>query len=339
MTAADDKSGTARRSRGANRRLLAPAATAVVIAVFALAPVLFSEQPYLLHILTLACLYAIPAVGLNLMIGYTGLISLGHAAFVGVGGYAAAVLMVDFGAPWWLAMIGGIGAAGGVGFAVGIPSLRLRDHSFIIVTLAFGMILFLVMNNWDEVTRGAAGFPGIPRPGSLTLFGEEIKFFRLPAYYLFTLVFTILAFGIQRLVVVSDFGRTLMAIKQDETLAASKGVNVGAYKIAVFTIGSAIAGLGGVLQVMFLRAASPLSYELLESINYIMVVIIGGAGSLAGPLLGALVFVALPEYLRVAKELRLVVFGLALVLITLFARRGLAGLIRDGLVMLRRAVG
>jgi branched-chain amino acid transport system permease protein len=174
------------------------------------------------------------------------------------------------------------------------------------------------MNNWDDVTRGAAGFPGIPRPAG---FGPLESFYRL------ALTGAVLAFGVQWLVVRSRFGRILVALRQDERLAEAKGVNGALYKTLVFALGSALAGLGGVLFVSFLRVAAPMSFNLAESINSVLIVIIGGAGSLAGPALGALLFVALPEYLRVAAEWRLVVFGLLLVLITLFAPQGIADLL------------
>jgi branched-chain amino acid transport system permease protein len=303
------------------------AGTLLVGGLLFLVPTVFADQPYLLHISILICIYAIPAVGLNLMLGYTGLVSLGHMAFAGVGAYVAAVLMVDAGWSFWLAMPVAVLSAGVAGALVGIPALRLRSHYFIIVTLAFGMILFLIMNNWDEVTRGAEGFPGVPRPDPLPIGGPDgIAFLTLQNFYYLALSFTVLVFVLQWALVRSDFGRSLEAIKQDETLASFKGVNAMAYKVAVFAIGSAVAGLGGVLKVSFLRVAAPLSFELLESINIVLIVVLGGAGFLAGPLFGSIIFVGLPEYLRIAKGLRLVIFGAILLVITLFAPKGLAGL-------------
>ena len=207
--------------------------------------------------------------------------------------------------------------------------LRFRSHFFMIVTLAFGLMLHSVMNNWDEVTRGAAGFSGIPRPAPLAIGGEPWSFGPLPHFYLLALTAAVLVFVLQRLVVRSDFGRTLDAIRQDERLAMARGVNALLYKTAVFALGSAIAGFGGVLQVSFLRVAAPATFNLAESINTLLIVIVGGAGSLAGPALGSLLFIGLPEYLREAREWRLVIFGLLLVVITLFAPRGLAGIAAD----------
>lgn len=317
-------------------------ATTVFGALLFLIPTLFATRPYLLHISILICIYTIPAIGLNLMLGYTGLVSLGHMAFAGIGAYTAAVLMVDAHSSFWLALPVAVLAAGMAGALIGLPSLRLRNHYFIIVTLAFGMILYLVMNNWHAVTRGAEGFPGIPRPDPLALGGGAVvAFFSLRDFFYLALTFMLFAFLLQWALVNSDFGRALSAIRQDEKLAAYKGVNTMAYKVAVFAIGSGIAGLGGVLEVSYLRVAAPQSFDLLESINVVLIVVVGGAGYLAGPLLGATVFVGLPEYLRIAKELRLVIFGAILLLITLFAPKGLAGmpsLLRDRIRRRRDAV-
>jgi branched-chain amino acid transport system permease protein len=299
-------------------------ALSLLLAVLLAVPLVAETQPYLLHVLILCCLYAIPAVGLNLMLGYTGLVSLGHMAFAGVGAYTAAVLMVDARLGFWPALAAGVLAAGAAGAAIGAICLRFRTHFFMIVTLAFGLMLYSVMNNWDEVTRGAAGFPGIPRPAPLGSF----SFGPLPNFYYLALGAAAAAFAVQWMVVRSGFGRVLVALRQDERLAQAKGVNAMLYKTAIFALGSALGGLGGVLQVSFLRVAAPASFNLAESINAVLIVIVGGAGSLAGPALGALVFVGLPEYLRVAAEWRLVVFGVILVLIVLFAPHGLAGLVK-----------
>lgn len=298
-----------------------------ILVLLFLLPTLLPEQRFLIHITTISLIYAIPAVGLNLMLGYTGLLSLGHSGFVGVGGYTVAVLTVDAGVNYWVALLLAMVTSGAAGAAIGVLALRLRGHFFIIVTLAFGMVLFTIMNNWDGVTRGAYGLPGIPRPDAIALFGNEFAFRKLNNFFYLTLSITALVFVVQRLIVRSNFGRTLLAIRQDERLAAAKGVNTLAYRLAVFIIGSAIGGLGGGLLVSFLRVASPLSFDLLESINLVLIVIVGGAGFLSGPALGAVLFIGLPEYLRVARELRLVIFGLILVLVTLFARKGLAGVL------------
>lgn len=306
---------------------------AAVLAFCLLAPALALSMahgglpPYLLHIVALACTYAIPAIGLNIMLGYAGLVCLGHAAFVGLGAYTLGILAVDHGFGFWTALPFSVLAAGAAGALLGAVTLRLRTHFFMIATLAFGLVLHAVMNNWEEVTRGPVGLPGIPRPEGFALLGFDLAFRRLPDFAAFAVGATAAAFALSALLIRSDFGRMLNALRQDETLAAAKGVNVTAGKILAFAIGAAIAGAGGAVKAAFLRVAAPASFEYLEGINLVLIVIIGGAGRLSGPLLGALLFVALPEYLRVAAEWRLVFFGVALVLLMRFAPEGLAGLL------------
>ncbi|MEO7242385.1 MAG: branched-chain amino acid ABC transporter permease [Variovorax sp.] len=301
------------------------------------APFWAASEPYVLHLLVLMCVFAIPAVGLNLILGFGGLVSLGHMGFAGIGAYTAAVLMVDAHWNFWAALLAGTLAAGLAGALIGIVCFRFRGHFFMIVTLAFGLMLHAVMNNWDAVTRGAAGFAGIPRPAPLHWNDTTFSFGPLSNFYYLAFGLALFAFWVQYVVVRSDLGRTLSAIRQDERLASARGVNTLLYKTLVFSLGTALAGLGGVLQICFLRVAAPASFTMLESINMVLIVIIGGAGSLIGPALGALLYVALPEFLRLASEWRLVIFGALLVLITLFAPTGLAGLLRTATDRLRRA--
>ena len=309
------------------RPLLATAGVLGLFAALYLVPVIAPGQLYALHILTLALCYAVPAIGLNLLFGYTGLVSLGHMGFAGVGAYATALLMKNGIVGFAPALLAGAVAAGAVGLLVGVPCLRLRSHFFIIVTLAVGVILYTLFNNLDGLTGGAEGLPGIPRPQPLDL-GFMVADFRRPqGFYWLALTVFAATFVVQWMIVRSDFGRSLAAIRQDETIAAARGVDVFAHKLAVFTISAAIAGIGGGLKVTFLRAAAPLSFELLESINLVMIVILGGAGYLLGPLVGAVLFIAIPEVLRIANELRLVIFGVVLVLLALYAPRGVCGLL------------
>ena len=305
---------------------------AALLYVLALA---FEHSPYVLFALTLTLCYAIPAMALNLLLGYTGLVSLGHMGFAGVGAYVTALLMKKSGLPFIPSLLSGTLAAGLAGALAGVPCLRLRSHFFIIVTLALGIVLFLLFNNLDWLTGGAAGLPGIPRPRSINLGIAVLDPRRPMGFYLLAVTIFLLIFALQYGLVRSDFGRSLAAIRQDETLAASRGVDVFAHKLAVFALSAAIAGLGGGLLVTFLRAAAPQSFGFLEDINLVLIVIVGGAGSLFGPTLGALLFIALPEALRVADSVRTLLFGAALLALALLAPRGLWGLALKGMQRLR----
>ena len=311
------------RVRAGVARLAIGVAFAVILYLL---PLVLAASPYVLFALTLTLCYAIPAMALNLLLGYTGLVSLGHMGFAGIGAYVTALLMKNGIAPFAPAIVAGTIAAGLAGAMVGVPCLRLRSHFFIIVTLAVGLMLYLLFNNLDWLTGGAAGLPGVPRPGPIN-FGFAIVDPRRPVgFYFLAVTIFLLVFIIQYALVYSDFGRSLAAIRQDETLAASRGVDVFAHKLTIFALSAAIAGLGGGLQVEFLRAAAPQSYGFLENVNLVLIVIVGGAGSLFGPTLGALLFIALPEMLRVADTFRMILFGAALLALALFAPRGLWGL-------------
>lgn len=312
------------------RRCLPHLLLALCLAMLLAAPQWASNQPYLLHMLVLVCVMAVPAVGLNLMLGYSGLVSLGHMGFAGIGAYVAAVLMVDARWDFWSSLTAATFSAGLAGALIGLVCFRFRGHFFMIVTLAFGLMLHAVMNNWDAVTRGAAGFAGIPRPSPIHWGDSVFSFGPLNHFYYVALGLACLAFVVQYGVVNSHLGRILGAIRQDEPLARSRGVNTLLYKTVIFALGTGLAGMGGVLQVCFLRVAAPASFTMQESINMVLIVIIGGAGSLVGPALGALLYVGLSEILRIANEWRLVVFGFLLVLITLYAPTGLAGLLSTG---------
>ena len=308
----------------------AGAAQLIVGIVFAvilyLLPLILARSPYVLFALTLTLCYAIPAMALNLLLGYTGLVSLGHMGFAGIGAYVTAVLMKNGSASFVPAIATGTVAAGLAGAMVGVPCLRLRSHFFIIVTLAVGLMLYLLFNNLDWLTGGAAGLPGVPRPGPVNLGFAIVDSRRPVGFYFLAATIFLLVFIVQYALVYSDFGRSLAAIRQDETLAASRGVDVFAHKLTIFALSAAIAGLGGGLQVEFLRAAAPQSYGFLENVNLVLIVIVGGAGSLFGPTLGALLFIALPEVLRVADTFRMIIFGAGLLGLALFAPRGLWGL-------------
>ena len=301
---------------------------ALLVAVIAAAcvPVLLPDQPYVVNTLTLTLCTVIPAIGLNLLYGQAGLLSLGHMAFTGIGGYTAALLMKGSG--WALpeAMLAAAIVAGFAGFLVGIPCLRLRSHFFVIVTLGVGMIVYTFFNNLDGITGGAQGLPGVPRPRPLVIGDFTIEFRTPRGFYWLALLTTLGTLLVQWLIARSPFGFSLNAIRQDETMAASRGVDVFTHKLAAFVIASAIAGVGGALSVTFLRVAAPTMFDLHASMNIVAIVLVGGPGYLAGPILGAFIFIALPEFLRVAAEFRLIVFGFVLVFIALFANRGLLGL-------------
>ena len=282
---------------------------------------------YLLHILILIGIYVILAESLNLIAGYAGLLSIAHAAFYGVGAYAVALLALRFAAPVWLTVPAALLAAGALGLIVAWPGLRVRDDYFVIATFAFQIIVFSVMNNWVGLTGGPLGLPGIPRP---ELFGWVVN-----EHWEFLVVVAVAAgatvFICWRLVR-SPFGRVLRALREDEGCAAAVGKPVARFKSTVCVVGGAMAAVGGCLYAYYITFIDPTSFTVMESIFIISIVIVGGAGSLRGAALGAVVLVVLPEALRfvglpnaVAANLRQIFYGLLLILFMMFRPQGLIG--------------
>jgi len=281
---------------------------------------------YVLHILILISIYLALSVSLNLIAGYTGMLSIAHAAFYGVGAYVAAMMALGWGSPFLVSLLCAGGFAGVVGAVVGLSALRTKGDQFVIATFAFQVVLFSVLNNF-AFTGGPSGLPGIPRP---VLFGWQVSSH---------IEFLILAMGlcgvvvlVSRQIVMSPIGRVLKAIREDETLAVATGKNVAAYKVLIFAAGACMAGLAGAFYAYYISFIDPTSFTVMESIFIISIVIIGGSGSLWGSVVGAIILVILPEALRhiglpssIAANLRQITYGVLLVAMMMWRPQGLLG--------------
>jgi branched-chain amino acid transport system permease protein len=282
---------------------------------------------YLLHILILIGIYTILSVSLNLIAGYTGLVSIAHAAFYGVGAYVAAIMALKLHSPFLANLICAVLLSGLLGAIVGFPSLRIRDDYFVIATFAFQVIAFSILNNWVSFTGGPMGLPGIPQP---TILGLEIS-----SHIGFLVVVGIicaLTLWISSKIIRSPFGRVLKAIREDEVLAQAAGKNIASYKVLVFVIGAGMAAAAGVMYAYYISFIDPTSFTVTESIFIISIVIVGGAGSQWGPIAGAVVLVLIPELLRligmpssVAANLRQIIYGGLLVAFMTWRPKGLLG--------------
>ena len=282
---------------------------------------------YLLHILILIGIYVILSVSLNLIVGYSGMLSIAHAAFYGVGAYVAALMAIEFHSPFLANIICAVILSGLLGALVGIPSLRIRDDYFAIATFAFQVITFSIMNNWVSLTSGPMGLPGIPQP---TLFGWEIN--NHIDFLLLVSILCVVTLWISHKIVSSPFGRVLKAIREDEVFAQAMGKNVASYKVLIFVIGAGMASVAGVMYAYYISFIDPTSFTIMESIFIISIVIIGGAGNIWGSVLGAAVLVILPEALRflgmpssIAANMRQIIYGALLVIFMLFRPQGFIG--------------
>ncbi|MFP4329332.1 MAG: branched-chain amino acid ABC transporter permease [Spirochaetaceae bacterium] len=290
-------------------------ATLVVLGM----PFLVGGSAYWVRVATIVVMYVILVSGLNVIIGFTGLFSLGHAAFYGIGAYTSAMLTTMAGWSFWAALpLAGI-VAGFFGSLIGLVTLRLRAVFLAFVTLGFGEIIRIVILNWRSFTRGPLGIAGVPVP---TLFGWT--FDRYGYYYLVVVLAAATLASIYR-VYHSRVGRAFVAIREDETAARSMGIHVFGYKVLAFSLGCFFAGIAGSFFAHFQRFVSADSFANIESFGIITMVALGGTGSILGPVFGALILIVLPEFFRPLQELRGVMYGLILILVIVLKPGGLAG--------------
>lgn len=281
----------------------------------------------MLHILILVAIYAVLSTSLDLLVGHTGLLSVTHAALFGIGAYTSALLAVVMGAPFVIGVLAGMTIAAFVSLIISLPSLRLHDDYFVIATFGFQMILFSVLNNWQNVTRGPLGITNIPRPSVLGM-SVSSRF----AFLVLALSFAAFAYVIVNLIASSPFGRVLRAIREDEVFVSAVGKQPLTFKVIAFAVSSALAASAGSFYAHYITYIDPTSFTVMESILVISMVIIGGSASLWGPLIGAFTLVSLPEILRfiglptaTAANLRQIIYGTLLVVIMIFRPRGLVG--------------
>lgn len=293
-------------------------AIAVFLALVVVIPLF--QNDYYRDVLTLAGMYAVLALGLNLVVGQAGLLNLGYVAFYAIGAYTYAILNTRFGLPFWPGLAAGAAASAGVAIVIGLITLRLRGDYFAIVTLGFGEITRIVLNNSDSLTGGPNGIARIGRP---ELFGYTFST-PLDYYYLilFVVVLTVLA---MRRLMVSRIGRAWVAIKEDETAAEAMGIDTFRLKLLAFVIASAWAGLAGVFFAGKMAFVSPESFTFFESVLVLCMVVLGGMGSIPGIILGAFLLITLPEVFRDFQDYRMLGFGVALVLLMVFRPQGLLG--------------
>lgn len=279
------------------------------------------------RVVVIALINVALAMSLNLVVGYTGLLALGHGAFFGIGAYTSAILTTTHGWGFWSAFaVAGL-AAGLCGAALAAITLRLRGHYLAIATLGFAVILYQVLMNWISVTRGPLGLPGILPPPDIPLGGAAIDFSLTAAYIYLAGFFALLSYVVLRRIIRSPMGEALTAIREDEVSALSLGIRTVAWKSFAFTVAATIAGFTGALYAGYIGILEPSSFILTVSFTILAMVIVGGAGTLLGPVVGALVLTIAPEALReVGPEYRLILYGFALTLTVLFFPQGLVGI-------------
>ena len=296
------------------RRLLPLA----VLLLGGLLPLVFEQ--YKLYVASLTLVYLVLAIGLNLTLGYAGQISLAHGAFMAFGAYSVAILG-QHGLPVELGLAVGAALGFGWGLVVGFPALKVKHHYLAMVTLGFNIIVFLVLRNWEWLTGGSFGISGIARPA-----WGRISFTSDRAYYLYMLGWAAVVVASAHWILTSPWGRAFRAIRENEMRAEVVGVSLRSYKLMAFAIGAAYAGIGGGLFAPLLTYIDPGAFTLDRSIQFLMMVVLGGLGRFGGPFAGAILVTVLPEVLRASEGLYLIIYALAVILMMLFLPTGLAGL-------------
>lgn len=276
---------------------------------------------YHLTVMSTAYIFAIATVGLNLITGYTGQFNLAHSGFMAVGAYTVGILTVDYQVPFWVAFaLSGVVAAA-IGFFVGLVSLRLKGHFFSIFTMCVGYIMFLLIEKWESLTHGTVGIMGIPVPSAI----GPVSFESPRALYYLVFFFLVVGMWVMHRIVNSLLGRTFMAIRNGDELAESLGINLMRNKVLAFMLSVAYAGFAGGLYAGFVRFLGPDLAAVEQTFNMTVYMLIGGLGTLAGPLLGAIAMPWLTQYLQFLQDLRYLVFGPILVLLVIFMPHGIVG--------------
>ena len=303
----------------------------------ALLPLWMRDQ-YILYVLTSTGIFIIAAMSLNLLLGYTGQLSLGHVAFFGIGAYTSALLSLGFdldlgGAepfvldpqPVWLAFLGGILMAALFGWLIGRLAFRVRGAYFVIVTISFAQVMRMVALNWVDLTEGPMALNNIP-PLSVWLPGEGVlPLYKKEYYYLLVLAMGVLGYIVIQRLVCSRVGRALIALRENESLARSVGINVTRYLVVATVISAGMAGASGALYTHYIRIVDPDVFMFIYTVTMVIMVITGGKGTLAGPVVGGLLFGFLPEVLReVARpEVQWIIYGAVMIVIVFFLPQGI----------------
>ncbi|WAH39239.1 branched-chain amino acid ABC transporter permease [Alicyclobacillus dauci] len=275
---------------------------------------------YYVHVLNVALINIMLAVGLNFIVGFGGQISMAQSAFFGIGSYTYSILVLHH-SPMLLDAVFAVIITGIVGLALGWPALKLKGHYLALATLGFGVIMGELMTNLEHITGGANGLTGIPpfSIGSLQLNTDGRMFVLLLAVAFLTVILSIIFSK-------SPIGMRTRAFRDDETAASMVGINVSLMKIMLFTVSAMFAGLAGVLYAGLLGYISPDVFAWSTTFNYLVMIVVGGLGSTAGPVIGALLFTFIPEWLRFLKDSYMAVFGLVVIIMIVVAPEGLKGL-------------
>ena len=282
----------------------------ILLAILIVILPIIVPNSYVVQILNMVCIYILLGIGVNILTGYTGQLSFGQAAFYGIGAYTAALLNTNFGLQFIAVLPIAILVSSLFGVLLAVPALKVRGPYLALVTIGFGEVVRLVMVNWIELTKGPAGIVGVEPP---ILFG--IEFDNLVHYYYLILFFVVIGVAYQKILINSRTGRAFIAIREDSQAAELTGINITLFKVKAFVISAIYSSVAGVLYAMMIRYVSPDSFTLNDSSIIIWSAMVGGMGTLLGPVVGGIIMTTLPEILRDLGEMRLVIYGAILLVV------------------------
>src|SRR5580692_5773802 len=299
-------------------------------------PIMFSGSYWRTNLI-ICSVNVLLAIGLDFVLGYAGQLNLGQSAFAGIGAYASTLLITKLGVPFWIAFACGVLLAGIAGMLLSAFAVRLRGHYLAIASLGFAVITYQILLNWISLTQGPLGIYAIAPPPPIAAPGlPSIEFSNLANLFYLIAGFAVLCYLALRQLVCSPVGEALTAVREDELSAAALGIDTRAWKVFAFGIGSAIAGGAGCFYASFVGTLVPDAFFVTESFTILAMVIVGGTGTLIGPVCGAILLTVLPELLRGLGDLRLIVYGVAVTLVVLFIPGGIAQAARLALERLQR---
>jgi len=277
---------------------------------------------YILYIVAMMCIWSIGALSLNLLLGYTGLLNLGHASILGVGAYTSAIITLKLGASAWLALPVAVAITTGFGVLLGLICLRTKEMHFAVITLMFGIMIYFIFRTWEGLTGGVYGLSNIPRPTPISLPFITIDFKSINVWFIFIIIVLLLIVFFSIKLVNSKIGRVFMCVRDDERLATMMGADVRKYKILSCAIACFIAGIAGWLFVHFLTHIAPESFSFSFSFELLIYTLFGGINSIMGPIFGTFAIRSIYEILNPMQEIRFLISAVIILLVIRFLPEG-----------------
>ena len=299
-----------------------------LVSICFIVPPFFIKNQYILHVLIMLELWVILGMSLDVIMGYTGQVSAAHGALFGIGAYSSALLCMRLGLSFWVSLPIAALLTIFLGVLIGIPSFRSTGVHFVIVTLGFGLVFSDIFMNWVKLTNGPMGLGNIPLPSPVL----GVSFGSKKSYYYLAFIFMFFILCLMKWLSISRLGKAFIAIREDDVLAKSFGINVMKYKTIAMMISSLMAGLAGSLYAHYILFIDPATFTTMAALDMTFVIVVGGMGTFLGPIVGAIFMIILPELLRITAQSRMAIYGLILVFFIICLPGGIVGVLKGRLL-------